>query len=237
MPAEWSTVTDVTGQRAPRGARPQWVADNQGKHLCECGCGTKIVLQDKHFPRIPRFIHGHNPTLTHSKPKPARFPCECGCGSLAGSGKRFVSGHNRVGAVHSDATKSRMRETKLGPRNPRYGKPATNFRGRIYHPDGYVLIWTPEHPHASNGRVLEHRLVVERHLRDVEPNSPHLVLLGEQLYLRRDVHVHHKNYIKDDNRIENLTPLTAAAHTALHQREIREGLSPLLASRNQSVVT
>jgi len=97
-----------------------------------------------------------------------------------------------------------------------YGRRAPNFKGRIYHGDGYVLVWQPEHPFASNGRVFEHRLVVERHLRQVSPGSDYLMPLGEQLYLRPDIEVHHLDGIKDNNTIENLQPMTGRDHALLH---------------------
>lgn len=62
--------------------------------------------------------------------------------------------------------------------------------GRHVTKDGYVYVYMPEHPHAVYGRyILEHRLVMEQNL-------------GR--YLDDNEVVHHKNGIRQDNRIENL---------------------------------
>lgn len=54
----------------------------------------------------------------------------------------------------------------------------------------YVAVYLPQHPVATrNGEILVHRLVVEQHI-------------GR--YLDRSEMVHHRNAVKDDNRIENL---------------------------------
>lgn len=62
--------------------------------------------------------------------------------------------------------------------------------GRYQRKDGYVYIKVEKHPYAtSSGYMLEHRLVME-------------TFLGR--HLSSEEVVHHKNHIKNDNRIENL---------------------------------
>jgi len=56
--------------------------------------------------------------------------------------------------------------------------------------DGYLIVKGEySHPRASNGQIREHTVVMEKHL-------------GR--YLTANENVHHKNGIRDDNRIENL---------------------------------
>lgn len=62
--------------------------------------------------------------------------------------------------------------------------------GRNKQNNGYIMVLARNHPHANrNGYILEHRLVMEKKLRR---------------HLKRWEIVHHKNGIRDDNRIENL---------------------------------
>jgi hypothetical protein len=84
--------------------------------------------------------------------------------------------------------------TKRGENNPAWKG------GRIKDGNGYIKVKSYDHPFASkhHKHVAEHRLVMEKHL-------------GR--YLTKNETVHHKNGIRDDNRIENLQ-LMHSAHPA-----------------------
>jgi hypothetical protein len=95
--------------------------------------------------------------------------------------------------------------------------------GRARHHAGYVMLRAPDHPRAQNngGYVFEHILVMEE-------------LLGRHLVPGETVH--HKNGVKDDNRIENLElwtrpqpagiRATDAVEWARHIIELYGDLSP-----------
>jgi|11BtaG_2_1085332.scaffolds.fasta_scaffold62672_1 hypothetical protein len=75
---------------------------------------------------------------------------------------------------------------------PRSGDGHPDWKGgRIVNKDGYIEVYSPEHPNRRKHTpyVLEHRLVMENHL--------------GRLLTKQEV-VHHRNGVKDDNRIENL---------------------------------
>ena len=74
--------------------------------------------------------------------------------------------------------------------------------GRKVNHQGYIQIWVPQgYPgRPKSGYMMEHRVVMQEHL-------------GRAL--DRLEWVHHKNGIKDDNRIENLMIVTHARPTGL----------------------
>lgn len=93
-------------------------------------------------------------------------------------------------------------------RNRKTGQKATEWEFGLHERKdkaGYILVYCPDHPHANfDGYVFKHRLVIERET-------------GE--YLSPDLVVHHINFKRDDNRIENLRVMTKREHSKLHAEE------------------
>lgn len=78
------------------------------------------------------------------------------------------------------------------------GDKASGWKGGFFKTNGYLYIYSPNHPKATGkGYVVEHRLVMEK-------------FLGRILSSKEDVH--HKNGIKDDNRLENLELVSHFSH-------------------------
>lgn len=104
---------------------------------------------------------------------------------------RSVSKGKRVcSEIGVTSLKAYQRLIKKGLR--RNGKKWTKSEGtgRKLESRGYILLHMPKHPRAMcDGYVYEQWLVMEEHL-------------GR--YLTKEETVHHKNRIRDDNRIENL---------------------------------
>lgn len=76
----------------------------------------------------------------------------------------------------------------------------SQIKGRKSQGD-YIMIYAPDHPLASRGYVMEHRLVMESSI-------------GRFLYAHECVH--HKNGNKRDNRLRNLQLMTIGEHTRHH---------------------
>lgn len=78
---------------------------------------------------------------------------------------------------------------------------------------GYLLERAEDHPLAdSHGFVFQHRLVAEQHLLTSENSFE----INGRRYLKKEYHVHHKNFDRMDNRPENLVVMTAAEHRSMH---------------------
>jgi len=124
--------------------------------------------------------------------------CQCGCGQKTSIAKQ---NHTRWGWTKGQPVKcirGHRPQNYIGLNNP-------NWKGgKRLHPDGYVLIWKPDHPRANKNYVMEHILITEEVLGKLLPEG---------------AVVHHVNENRSDNRKENLVICkNNAYHQLLHQR-------------------
>jgi len=118
----------------------------------------------------------------------------------------------------SEETRKKMRQSH----SRKVGEEARNWKGGITkHSAGYILIFKPSHPYSSKiGYVKRSRLVMEKHL-------------GR--YLKSREIPHHKNGIKDDDRIENLFLFAnRGKHIAFHNHQRK--LSPKKEALNEASI-
>lgn len=146
-------------------------------------------------------------------------------GVAVGKVFKYMKKYNIESRKYTEEWRRRISESNKGRSSPLKGthlseeakKKMSDFhKGRYVHPsefgghskkrnDGYIYVYCPEHPKSSkDGYRMEHILIMEKHI-------------GR--YLKDDEVVHHKNHIRDDNRVENLQVMTFKEHAALHMRE------------------
>lgn len=114
--------------------------------------------------------------------------CECGCGLTR---PRYDVNNNERRFIQGHNSKL----AKLENNNNWKG-------GKTYHSRGYILLCKPDHPKASKtGYVYEHRYVYEQYYK---------------CCLLDCVDIHHINGIRNDNRIENLEPMSKSKHVSNH---------------------
>ena len=98
----------------------------------------------------------------------------------------------------TEERRKKLADSKRG----KYFKPSKYGGHTKKHPAGYVLVYAPDnHRATADGYVMEHILVAEE-------------MLGRSL--ADDECVHHINWIKDDNRPENLQVMTKSEHMSYH---------------------
>jgi len=110
------------------------------------------------------------------------------------------------------ANKSRARS------NSHSGVENHNWKGgTAKHSDGYLYRASEHHPFASSEMyVFDHRLVMEEWMRETVPGHKFLIEVDGVKYLRTEIHVHHIDENKQNNRRKNLLACTASSHQLIH---------------------
>lgn len=81
-----------------------------------------------------------------------------------------------------------------------------------------IFVYCPDHPYKDkNSRVKKHRLIVEENYERFD--YKYFEEVNGRIVLKRTAHVHHINGDHNDNRIENLMPVTMSEHRAIHNKE------------------
>ena len=200
-------TTDLTGKYGrltvlKRAENDKW---NHQCYLCRCECGNELVVDRSNLlsgnttscgclsaaPDIAGRTYGRLKVLKRVKNGGnflRRYLCRCECGTeTVVRGQHLRDGTTAsCGCLAREATSNRRGEDNGAWKG-----------GRQKMQSGYIRVCVTDHPAARKGYVREHRLVMEARL-------------GR--YLSTDEHVHHKNGIRDDNRIENLELCTIGNH-------------------------
>ena len=126
---------------------------------------------------------------------------------LTVSARKTISEKNK-GRISPMKGKKLSKETKEKISKAKKGKYKiiTEFGGhKKQRKDGYISVYVPNHKRANkDGYIMEHILIMEQHIGRC---------------LKDDEVVHHKNKIRNDNRIENLQLMTFKEHASFHMKE------------------
>ena len=121
---------------------------------------------------------------------------------------------------------SHLKETLyLGENNHQYGLKGdlnASFKGNeIIKKNNHlieIMVYCPDHPRADrNGRVAKHRLLVEQNYERYD--FKYFEEVNGKIVLKKTSQVHHLNGDHNDNRIENLIPVTRSEHSIIHNLE------------------
>jgi uncharacterized protein (DUF1330 family) len=181
-----------------------------GKHLSEA---TKIKISDikkKQHKEHPEILIKRNKQLGKAR-KGKNYEILFGSEKAKKIKEKKSESMKKVHAKHPvwahakknfSVAERKRRSDSMKKRLVKFGKDNPAWKGGRYLSKGYWHVRVQGHPQCSkNGYVREHRLVMEKHL-------------GR--YLQPEEHVHHIDFDKTNNAIENLLLIFNKEHMNLH---------------------
>ncbi|SRR6266436_4573057 len=163
------------------------------KIKCACGCNKTFYKFDNRG-RIRKYISGHNMYLKKKIGNILNCPI---CKKSFYRKPYYIIQTKRPTCSYKCAYKYQS-QWQRGENHP-------NWKGFFKHGKGYIGKLAHGNPMSdSQGRILEHRLIVSK-------------IIGRPL--KNNEHVHHINHNKLDNRPENLQVMSPLEHAKLHAKE------------------
>lgn len=188
----------------------KFIEENTDKFVCRCGCNNFIKIKQFHkWLGIPNYISGHNPQKVKLRMKCLYFKCTnlvkrlnskyCSheCYNLDSIIKSFKK--------HTEETKQKISDSHKGDKNPMYGKSgelSPTWQGGVsFEPYG-----------------LEFNKELKKYIKQRDMNT---CQTPNCMNIER-LHIHHIDYNKKNNNVDNLITLCINCHTKTNGKNNRE---------------
>lgn len=178
-------------------------------------CGINVPIYHKKRLTYENIFCGKTCESEFKKSK--KMNCECEICHKIFHRKQSQIDKNKHQYCSRDCLKIARKYMMKGEKNHQYGLKGkfnaswkSDERISTY---GYKLIRNNKHPYKNiDGFVFEHRLVAEQFLLTEENR----ILVNEKYYLSPEFHVHHLDFDKLNNSVENLYVIKKELHIKFH---------------------
>ncbi len=203
-------------------------------HLCACGCGGKIIKKKWHgWCRIPEYIQGHHARGKKKSQEHKNKLSKANQGKKQTEETRQKIGEKSKGRIVSEEVKQKIRESKIGKNNPMYGKGGelSPTYGRKHTKEDRQkisealigLFKGSKHPNWNNGSSFEpYGLEFNKDLKQqVLERDNYTCQCPDCEHKTNKLDIHHIDYDKENNNLENLITLCASCHTKTNGKKKR----------------
>lgn len=185
-------------------------------HVVKClNCENEFSVTPSRYNNRDKFYCCKKCMNEHKKKNnPNYYRCEI-CGEMTYKKPSQIEKNNHI--TCSRECLGILKKTIFkGESNPNYGNRAKDNNlwsgDETVTSNGYIKVYKPDHPCSDkSGRILKHRLMAEQIATESQ-----LEVIANKKVLRRDLDVHHIDFDKTNNGIDNLSILTKQVHAKIH---------------------